>query len=242
MVNAPDRIHIAPQGYETERIYQPIIDQRADLVYLLTQPEESETGEECREEVIEQLESEDINVELVKCELFDFGAAFRAISKLIQDHPEDYVAVNISSGSKITAISGTFACMLNDGEPYYVKVNDYGDEPISGDVEGLVDIPTYPISHPDTDLVRILEFVAQQNDDDKEPIFREVIEFAQKEELSVIEESESESKPYHLIKPNVIRPLSRQGYLEVVPYGGEKRLRVTEKGRRTIELAADSFD
>ena len=242
MVNAPDRIHIAPQGYETERIYEPVINEKADLVYLLIQPEEDEIGEECREEVVEQLEAESIDVEIVECGLFDFGAAFREISKLIQDHPEDYVAVNISSGSKITAISGTFACMLNDGEPYYVKVSDYGNEPVSRDVEGLVDIPTYPITLPDTDLVRILEFIAQKNDDDEEPNFREVIDFAQGEELSIIEESESESKPYHVIKPNVIRPLSRQGYLKVISYGGEKRLRVTEKGRRTIELAADTFN
>jgi len=242
MVNAPDRVHIAPQGYEKERIYQPIMDEKADLVYLLIHPEESETGKECREEVVKQLESEDIDVELVECELFDFGAAFRAVSTLIQDHPEDYVAVNISSGSKITAISGTFACMLNDGEPYYVKVSDYGSEPVGRNVEGLVDIPTYPISLPDADLVRILEFVAQENDEDKEPNFRDIIDFCQRGGLSVIEESESESKPYHVIKPNVIRPLSHQGYLEVVPYGGEKRLRVTGKGRRTIELAADSFE
>lgn len=242
MVNAPDRIHIAPQGYETERIYQPIIDERADLVYLLIQPDENKIGEEYREEVVEQLESEGIDVELVDCELFDFRSAFRTISNLIQDHPEDYVAVNISSGSKITAISGTFACMLNDGEPYYVKVSDYGDEPVSRGVEELIDIPTYPISLPDTDLVRVLEFIAQKNDIDEEPNFRELIDFVQGEGLSVVEESESESKPYHIIKPNVIRPLSRQGYLEIVSYGGEKRLRVTDKGRRTIELAADSFD
>ncbi|WP_257300923.1 DUF6293 family protein [Haloarchaeobius sp. FL176] len=242
MVNAPDRIHIAPQGYETERIFEPVIEQKADLVYLLVAEDESEQGHDCRIQVVERLDEEGIEVEEIECPLFDFQAAFREISRLIQEHPDDYVAVNISSGSKITAISGTLACMLNNGEPYYVKVGDYGEEPVNTDVQGLVDIPTYPITRPDTDLVRILNYIAEENESDNEPNISDVIDFALEESLSVIEDSESESQHYHIIQPQVIQPLSEQGYLKIISYGGEKRLQVTEKGLRTIELSSELFE
>ena len=238
VTRGPRRIHIAPQGFEKDRIVEPARDADADKVYLLVEPDETAQGRECREENIQALEEADIVVQEKDSSLFDFSESFSTIVGLIQEHPDDYVSVNISSGSKITAISGTLACMIHGADPYYVKMEEYGDEPIAQDAGDLVDIPTYPLTAPDRDLLCVLNFISDMNEDGQRPKLRELNEFVKEEELSVLEGKESVSDIYHIVRPQIIEPLETKGYLKVHPRGGEKQLQITERG----EMALDLFD
>lgn len=87
------------------------------------------------------------------------------MSRQIDDHADD-VYVNVSAGSKITAIAGTIACMATGATPTYARP-DYGpddervpDEPLHEAVAETFSLPTYPIGRPSREHVAVLQFVA----------------------------------------------------------------------------------
>jgi hypothetical protein len=72
--------------------------------------------------------------------------------------------VNVSTGTKITAIAGTLACMLWRGEPYYVQVSRswYSRftpkvQPVNDVVRSVDPVSVYELRAPGPELVAVLE-------------------------------------------------------------------------------------
>lgn len=167
------RVHIAPVGFEVERVVDPLLSERADRVYLLTRAERDVTApfvEEVRRRLLRA--PWPIDVRLVRTELWDvFGALGTLRSIFSAERRTDRTApdllplrVNVSTGTKITAIAGTLACMLWKGEPYYVQVSRtwYSDRPpkvgaVHDVVERVDPVNVYELRPPSADLVAVLE-------------------------------------------------------------------------------------
>src|ERR1700730_13424749 len=126
------RIHIAPVGFEVERVTEAVISERADRVYLLTRSEEDAAAPfvaEVRRRFAKA--SRPIDVHLRPALIWDVFGALSALRRIFEEerrvdrHASGVVPirVNVSTGTKITAIAGTLACMLWRGEPYYVQVS-----------------------------------------------------------------------------------------------------------------------
>jgi hypothetical protein len=164
---------VAPVGFEVERITQPILDERADRVYLLTRSER-DAAAPFVDEVVRRLGRAPwpIDVLVRRTNLWDvFGAlgSFREIfeaERRADRRAADVlpIRVNVSSGTKITAIAGTLACMLWKGEPYYVQVSRAwysGRTPKVASVHDAVErvdpVNVYELRSPAPELVAVLQ-------------------------------------------------------------------------------------
>lgn len=236
-LKGPSRVHIAPQGYEDERIFEPAINMDADKVILVAHNEATDRSDECREEVEKHLQENNIEIEIERCDFFELQGSLSTITDLIRENRDNTVRINISTGSKITAIAGMFACMIHDAMPYYVKVDEYPGEPISKNVVDSFKVPTYPIQLIDDDLIQVLQFLLESEEKGEEVNIKAVNEFAQEAGLSVIEDSErNDDQIYDIINPNIIEPLEERDYIEIQGRANKKLLKLTDRGKNALKL------
>ncbi|MGI0053855.1 MAG: DUF6293 family protein [Thermoplasmata archaeon] len=172
------RIHICPVGFEVERVTEPILRERADRVYLVTRRED-DRARPFLEEVIRRIRRapRPVEVEIRRAEIWDvFGAlgAYRAIFERearIDRRAAGIVPirVNVSTGTKITAIAGTLACMLWKGEPYYAQVSRSWYSGITPKVRAVNDVVeridpvgVYELRAPAPELIDVLRALARR--------------------------------------------------------------------------------
>ena len=79
------RVHIAPLGFEIDRVVIPAIQMKADRVYLLRHDNYSEdmTGP-YREKIIKKLEKKDIETKLVDVNRYRLFGIIKAVKEIIQ--------------------------------------------------------------------------------------------------------------------------------------------------------------
>lgn len=229
------QVHIAPQGYETERIYKPPTENNADKVVLLLHEEKTDNGDECQARVEEALSEAEIPYERKECDIFDMYGVLWAIAEAVDEHVGDEVFVNLSTGSKITAIGGMIACMGTGAKPYYVKAEEYSGETISKGVEDTVTLSAYPIGLPDRQYLEVMEYIQQGEDSVAKG---DVVEFVQDEEFPLLSKYNRQElkNMYKPVDREILRPLRDRGYIEEQRCGQEKRVWLTEDGEKTLEI------
>lgn len=166
------RIHVAPVGFEVERVTEAILADRADRVYLLTRSGD-DAARPFVEETLRRLRRggpTDVTVE--ETAIWDVFATLGTLRRIFEQerridrHATNVVPlrVNVSTGTKITAIAGTLACMLWHGEPYYVQVTRswYSGltprvRPVNDVVQRVEPVSVYELRAPAPELVEVLE-------------------------------------------------------------------------------------
>ena len=139
------RIHIAPLGFEVDRIVLPAIKLRADVVCLLVHSNRSaDKAEPFEHQIRERLEEARIEVRREFADRQSLFGMLRAVRGIITGDVgrNNDIYVNVSSGSKIQSIACMMACMMwNDLAnlmPYYAEPEEYASSPgrVSGRDEG----------------------------------------------------------------------------------------------------------
>ncbi|MFC6905974.1 DUF6293 family protein [Halalkalicoccus tibetensis] len=243
------RVQIVPLGFEYARLREPIMEWKADRVVLIGHVEDEGITylEALREELAE---SDRIELDSRTCDVFDLYDALGAIAGAIADHPDDEVYVNLSAGSKITAIAGMIACMTAGATPIYARP-DYGpegraipDEPLHDAVAETFALPAYPIDRPSGTEVAYLAFLADA-DGEGEGRYRgaskkELIAFGEEEGFEFIARSNASTRKglYRVLDTHVIDPLSERGYIRVEAVGRTKYVSLTEDGENALRAFA----
>lgn len=247
----PRRVHIAPQGFEDERIYRPAIEREADVVILISHHDPNATAERCQDRIIEALEEQRITVEDdVICDLFELADALETILAEIHNrNPEDIIRVNISAGSKITAIAGMLACMFTDADPYYVVPEGYDEadeeaeyETVSHGMENIKSLPAYPVTEPDLQLIEVLAYIQEQQPDSGPAgvILRDIGQYLLENDLPVVQSSDKEPEEVDDIYPminEVVDPLVNRGFVHKKRFDGGTHIRTTAEGNEMLALA-----
>ena len=161
------RIHVAPIGYEIDRVILPAKERRADKMYLMVHNNKSEDKAlQFIETIKKRLTEMKIEYEVEDHDRLDIFNIIKTIKEIIEKEQGNNVYVNLSSGSKIQAIGGMMACMMfNDGGnviPFYAEAKEYvgfENKPISEGIKEIMDIPSYEIQKPDEKIVRALKII-----------------------------------------------------------------------------------
>ena len=233
-LTVPSRVHVAPVGYENDRVVLPADRLNADRVVLLEYEDETEHPSFVGE-VRDRLDERGIDHETVKCDLFDFYDCIGTIGAVVSGFDDDEVYVNLASGSKVTAIGGMIACMATGVTPYYVRAERYGpltDDSVSEGVRSVHELPTYPMESPERQHVAVLEYLAETDSATK----KQVIAFSEESGLDFLagrEDADVKGK-YRLLDSHVVRPLESHGYVDVDTRGRTRRLSITAEGRDTL--------
>jgi len=171
MPHVPLRVHIVPMGFEEDRVTMPAIGMKAELVVVLANLASADKAGRFRASVQARLRSSGIPIEVVRAPIFSVGETLSTFLRVIREHREDQVYVNISAGSKIQAIAGLLAAMIvrSEGIPvrvYYVEPEKYTDDPpetpISRGLRQILEIPALTLPTPNPTLTRALHLLAER--------------------------------------------------------------------------------
>ena len=235
----PNRVHIISLGYERDRVIEPPLELNADIVILLNHDGPEYTKPAYHKEVRHKLGEALPEVVERNCDIFDLYACLGEIAETITEHRDDEVYVNLATGSKVTAIADMIACMATGATPYYVRAERYGQEtdqpptePVSYGVEGIDELPAYPIEGPSPQHIAILGYLEEQGCASK----KELIEFSEDANLPYIStyNSENVKGKYRLLDPHILDALQENEYVEIEEIGRKKYVSVTEEGRNTL--------
>ncbi len=242
------RIHIAPVGFEVERVTEPILNERADRAYLLTR-----TGDDAAapflEEVVRRLRAAPypIDVRVERTEIWNVFGALGLYRRIFEEERRADrraggvvpVRVNVSTGTKITAIAGTLACMLWRGEAYYVQVAKawYSGltpriRPVNDVVRGVDPVSVYELRAPGPELVEVLEALARRGGSLRK---RELIREIGLDRLARADGRPASAQAQHSRLRTRLVPLEhRWGFVQSDPGGARGRIRLTDQGRLAL--------
>ena len=242
------RIHVAPVGFEVERVTEPILAERADRVYLLTRSGDDAAGP-FLDEVLRRLRTAPfpIDVRVERTEIWNVFGALGLLRRIFEQerrgdrHDPGVVPirVNVSTGTKITAIAGTLACMLWRGEAYYVQVSRawYSGltpriRPVNDVVRAVDPVSVYELRAPGPELVEVLEALARRGGTLRK---RELIRELGLDRLATVGGRPASPQAQHSRLRTRLLPLeTRWGFVATDPGGGRGRVRLTEQGRLAL--------
>lgn len=251
------RIHIAPMGFEVDRIVIPAKEQKADRVWLLT-PHTSTHIRQFRDVITGRLAADGIDVQGKVHNRTDPFDIIRATRDIIQEEKNNSIIVNLSSGSKIQAVGCMLACMMfNDNQnvsSYYVEPKKYNqgvDGPLTEGVESITYMPTYEIQTPDKMLISVLHIIKKNFRPNKKSLLKEIQKMDQ---AATYEKSELTIRhTYDVIltrtnndtdivigltrlRNKIIKPLLKWGFINEEQVGRNSYVTLTDKGEHAIKF------
>ncbi len=238
------RVHIAPVGFEIDRIVIPAKKMKADKVWLLIHenPSEDKAGPFV-EKITKKLKKEKINVVLEHHDRLNLFKIIKSIKEIVTKEDGNDIYVNLASGSKIQAIASMMACMMfNENKsikPFYAEAERYpgfeGNQ-MSFGVKNLMEIPTYKIHTPKPELIKALKIIIKQNGRLRK---KDMAELAEKENLITVtarKENYTQARFASLDK-NIIQPLVEQWkFAEVEKIGRTRWVKITQEGINAAEF------
>jgi len=150
MVNL--RIHIAPVGFEIDRIIIPAVRMKADKVWLIAHDTIAEDkSNKYRQKIEKELEKIGIKTEIAYANRLRLFPIIKAVTEIIFKERKNDIYVNVATGSKVHAIGCMMACMLFDDRdkihPFYAQAEQYpeyeGDLQQTYGVAEIHPLPTY---------------------------------------------------------------------------------------------------
>lgn len=239
-MNPIDEVHIAPLGYEYDRILGPARRYDIDIIYLLEHDEPASEKPNYHETLKRELSDGGIEVRSRSVDLLDIYDVLGVVTTLVSEHRDDIVRVNVASGSKLSAVGATIACMATDATAYYVHPEGYAyADRAERQSYGYVDdevLPTYPIESPTKDQVAAMDFLDSETTQMYTPKKKDIIEYAEENELSFIAENQpaNDKAKFALLNANIIDPLKENHYIEVNTVGRQKQVTLTVTGQNAL--------
>ena len=239
------RVHIAPLGFEIDRIMVPVKETKSDKLWLLIH---EKTAEDKSGPYLEKIKKEckKINVELqiAYADRLSLFKAIKTIKDIIEEEKGNYIYVNVASGSKIQAIACMMACMILKGcdnlQPFYAEPESYaafeGKQQSFG-VKDTIPLPTYEIQTPKPKLLEALKIIAEQKNG--KITKKEMAQIADEKEIITVkaEESNYSQARFASLDKNIISPLENEWkFIEIEKIGRNRWIKITEEGRNAAEF------
>lgn len=248
------RVHIAPVGFEIDRVVEPLIRMEADKVYLFA--EKTENAEKLQhfiDEIIKRLEKESIKYEqrgweLPKIELY---TTLREYRRIIDEEKDNNIFINVSTGSKIHAIAGMISSMIFKQDeleimPYYVIPEKYAESPSANEqyttgCKEIKTLPNYHIEKPPNEIMEVLAIIAKI----KEKVITKkiLIEALEEDHIPLTATADKNSKndagKYNALRRKYLEPLEKWKYIKIDDKSKRPRIEITEEGRNALMFLRD---
>jgi len=232
------RVHIAPVGFEIDRIVLSAKKAKADKVWLLVHDKTSEDKAiPFKEKIIDRLKKARIDVEISRASRLDLFQTIKAIKDIIKKEENNEIYINVASGSKIQAIACMMACMIfNDKKnvnPFYAHAVEYlgfsGKEQSKG-VKKLQVLPTYEIQRPKEELIKTLKIIKDYEKRIPKKVLAKMVD-DQKIITINAKEKNYEQARFASLDKNIIQPLEEQWkFIQVEKSGRTRYVKITEEG------------
>ena len=239
------RIHIAPVGFEIDRIIIPAKKMRADKVWLIGHSNLSEDkARPFLEKIRKSLEKNDIEVKEITANRYRLFDIVRVVKEIILQEKQHDVYLNVASGSKIHAVGLMMATMIFDDRknlhPFYAQAKDYHHtkvtQPQTTGIEEIHDLPTYQIQTPPKKQLEALRILVENDGKMKKKDMAEKVIEAKIIEVNAKIGNQSQATFASLDK-NIISPLENVwGYVITEKIGRNRWIHLTDEGRWASEF------
>jgi len=238
------RVHIAPVGFEIDRIVLPAKQMKADKIWLLVHDKPNEDkATPFVEKIQKQLKKEKINVVKEHHNRLDLFQIIKTVKKIIEDENENNIYVNLASGSKIQAIACMMACMMfNERKnvvPFYVEADKYlgfEGKQLSTGIKNVMEVPTYEIKTPEAKHVHALKIIKDRGGKITK---KEMAELADKNGLITVnaEKENFTQARFASLDQNIIQPLMEKwNFIEIEKIGRNRWIKITKDGINATEF------
>lgn len=237
------RVHIAPVGFEVDRVVLPAIEMKADRIWLLVHDDPDDRAKAFEDKIRRRFEESGVAVEEVQTDRKDVFKILRAVKEIIERERQNDIYVNSSSGSKIQVIACMMACMMFDTEnnltSYYAEPEEYpggGKEQQSTGLKDIIELPRYQIFVPEKELVDALKIVRENGGKISK---KEMASIAEKEKIISVNarEENSNQAAFASLDKNIIQPLvDRWHFVEVEKIGRTRWIKLTREGNDAMEF------
>ncbi|MFW5898658.1 MAG: DUF6293 family protein [Candidatus Saliniplasma sp.] len=242
------RVHVAPLGYELDRIVEPLIEYRADEFILVKRTNEV-YGRKHLENVEKKLKEIGIEYSVEEADLLDLTDCISVFGRIVHDEKQagNEVYVNISSSTSISAVAASFAAMLWDAEPYYARperiVHEHEREPGEPMSQGLKDVIPVQRLHfeiPDRELLKILKYIDDKTRENKRFVSnKDVIDFLKEKEMLTVgdgvrNESQSLNKKFRERYRNDL--VDKWDFIKLKGKTRSRKIGLTEKGMQYLNM------
>lgn len=239
------RVHIAPLGFEVDRITIPLQQTKADKLWLLSHDNRStDLSAPYLEKIKKECKKLGVEVKIAYSDRLSLFKAIKSIKDIIEEEKNNYVYVNVASGSKIQAIACMMACMVlkncDNLKPFYAEPEKYaafeGKQQSFG-IKDTIPLPTYEIQTPKPKLLAALKIISEQKD--QKMTKKEMAKIAEDEGIITInsEEKNHSQARFASLDKNIIAPLEKEWkFIEIEKIGRNRWIKITEEGKNAAEF------
>ena len=239
------RVHIAPVGYEVDRIVLPAKQEKADRVWLLIHENRSEDkAVPFITKVTDKLEKSGIQTIQESHDRRDLFQIIRAVKHIIEKEAGNDIYVNLATGSKIQAIGTMMACMMfNDDSnihPFYVEAKKYvgfeGTKALSTGIKEIQNVPPYSIKIPNEKLVGALRIIIENGGKITK---KNMAASAEDKDLISVNPRDEENRSmvrFTSLEKNIIQPLEEWGFVTIEKIGRNRWIKITQEGQNASEF------
>jgi len=238
------RIHIAPLGFEIDRIVIPLKQTKADKLWLLLHDNKSkDLSGPYLEKIKKECKKMGIEVEIAYSNRLNLFSTIKSIKDIIEQEKNNYIYVNVASGSKIQAIACMMACMVlkyDNLKPFYAEPESYaafeGKQQSFG-IKDTIPLPTYEIQTPKPKLLQALKIISEQKN--QKITKKEMAEIADKEGIITVkaEKANYSQARFASLDKNIIAPLEKDWkFIQVEKIGRNRWIKITQEGKNAAEF------
>lgn len=235
------RIHIVPVGYDTTRITKPLLDKRADKVYFIRHIGDKKSS--YFDFIKTKLDGSGIDIEEEFVDIWDLFQCIGKYKEIVNSEKDNHIYVNVSSGSKITAIAGMLTSMLMPKvEPYYVHIEYSSVTPkkIKEDVvKKSVELPVFEINQPPKEYLTTLRLLSKNGSMKKSQLIEEL-------EIAEIVKQKDLGKPFfsehakHSQLRAILDPMEHiWDFIRIDGKGKRSRVKITPQGTFALNMFED---
>ena len=239
------RVHIAPLGFEIDRIVIPLKQTKADKLWLLSHDNRSEDlSGPYLEKIKKECKKLGVEVKIAYSDRLSIFKAIKSIKDIIEQEKGNYIYVNVASGSKIQAIACMMACMVlknyKNLQPFYAEPEKYaafeGKQQSFG-IKDTIPLPIYEIQTPKQKLLDALRIVHEHKN--QKLTKKEMAQVAEERGLITInaEKINHSQARFASLDKNIIEPLEKEwGFIEIEKIGRNRWIKITEEGKNAAEF------
>jgi len=239
------RVHIAPVGFEIDRIVIPAVDMKADKVWLVVHDNVAEDkATKYRDKIEKLLEKKGIETETAFANRLRLFPIIKAVTEIIFKERKNDIYVNVATGSKVHAIGCMMACMLFDDRdkihPFYAQAEKYPEYEGTGQetygVSEIHSLPTYRIGTPKRELLEAMKIIKDAGGRIQK---KKMAEEAEKRKIIIVNAKEQNftQARFASLDKNIVQPLvDTWGFVEVEKIGRNRWIKMTEDGEHAAEF------
>jgi len=239
------RVHIAPLGFEIDRIMLPLKETKADKLWLLIH---EKTAEDKSGPYLEKIKKEcrkmRVELKISYADRLNMFKIIKSVKEIIVAEENNYIYVNVASGSKIQAIACMMACMIlkecKNIQPFYAEPETYaafeGKQQSFG-IKDTFPLPTYEIQIPKQKLLDALKIIHESKN--QKITKKEMAIVAEERGLITInaEKSNHSQARFASLDKNIIEPLVGEwNFVEVEKIGRNRWIKITQEGLDAAEF------